>query len=87
MITISTKDLRQNLAQVLKQVATGERFLLIHRSQPVAEISKNQNITSFNEASDKDIQAAALNDVSEDFLSTQELNYYLSLKWNLEIFG
>lgn len=32
------------------------------------------------EASEHEIELSAINDVSEDFLSEEDLNYYLSLK-------
>lgn len=32
------------------------------------------------EASDRDVEQAALHDVSDDFLNDEELHYYLSLK-------
>ena len=32
------------------------------------------------EASDHDIELSAINDVSDDFLSEEELNYYLNLE-------
>jgi len=79
MITISTKELRNSFPTVLEQISHGEKFLLIHRSQPVAEISKPQNIKTFKEASEKDIEKASSHDISEDFLSQKELDYYLSL--------
>ena len=80
MITISTKDFRQNLQLILDKIATGEDILWIHRSSPVAEIRKPRNFQSFQEATAKDIENSAVQDLSQDFLSQEELNYYLSLQ-------
>lgn len=35
---------------------------------------------NYLEANDLDVELSALNDVSEDFLSEEELSYYLKLK-------
>jgi hypothetical protein len=80
MLTISTKELRNNFPIVLAKLAQGKTFLLIHRSHPVAEIKKPETIFSFDEATEKDIETASVQDVGEDFLSKKELDYYLSLK-------
>lgn len=80
MITISTKELRNNFSTVLEKLSKGENFLLIHRSRPVAEIKKPENVFSFQEATDKDIEISSIKDTGKDFLSKEELDYYLSLK-------
>lgn len=36
----------------------------------------------YNIANDKDIEASSVSDISEDFLSEKELDYYLNLKNN-----
>jgi antitoxin (DNA-binding transcriptional repressor) of toxin-antitoxin stability system len=80
MLTISTKELRNNFSSVLDVLARGETLLLIHRSHPVAELKKPQGIFSFSEATEKDIEQASLRDMGEDFLSHDELEYYLALQ-------
>ncbi len=80
MITLSTKELRNNFPAVLEQLAQGQNFLLLHRSHPVAEIRKPEHIKSFTEATEGDIEQAAIRDTGEDYLSRTELDYYLSLK-------
>ena len=79
MITVSTKDFRQNLQLILDKIASGEEILWIHRSSPVAEIKKPRNFKTFSEATEKDLEIASVQDVSQDFLSQKELDYYLSL--------
>ncbi|MBT4936689.1 hypothetical protein HON22_02115 [Candidatus Peregrinibacteria bacterium] len=79
MLTVSTKYLRNNLSNVLEKIDTGEIILLIHKSTPVAELRKPEKVKPF-EATDENINDSALQDVSEDFLSKEELQYYLSLK-------
>lgn len=37
-MTISTKELRLNLPKIRRGLARGRKYLLIHRSKPVAEI-------------------------------------------------
>ncbi len=80
MITVSTKDFRQNLQLILDKIASGEEILWIHRSLPVAEIKKPRNFKTFAEATAKDIEVANVQDTSQDFLSQEELDYYLSLQ-------
>ena len=36
--TITTKQLRENFPEIKKRLLKGESFVLIHRSQPIAEI-------------------------------------------------
>ena len=44
-------------------------------------IKENKGIIEVNlTATDNDIEQSTLNDASEDFLSKEELNYYLTLK-------
>ena len=79
MISVSTKFLRNNLANVIDKIQTGETVLLIHKSIPVAELTKPQHVIPL-EASDNDINLSATQDLSSEFLSEKEMNYYLSLK-------
>lgn len=80
MISISTKELRNNFQYVIDKILTWEVFLLIHKSKPIAEIKKTKTIKSFSEAKDEDIQLSSINDIWEDYLNKDELEYYLSLK-------
>jgi hypothetical protein len=45
------------------------------------KIEGNKGIIEVDlKASDREIELAAINDTSEDFLSEEELNYYMKLK-------
>jgi len=79
MIAISTKQLRQNFPNVLAKLKLNKRFLLIHKSIPVAEIQPVENITTFEQATAEDIETASAKDLGDDYLTKKELNYYLSL--------
>ena len=80
LTTISTQYLRTNLPTIIKQINLGKEFILINKSIPVAEIRKPKNIQHYQEASEEDINNAALRDLEDDFLSDEEMDYYLSLK-------
>jgi len=73
---ISTKELRTSLPSIRKRLAKGEEFFLIFQSKPIAKLTP---VSKFEEASDTDIELTALQDIQDDFLSKDELNYYLSL--------
>ena len=79
MITTSTQYLRKNFSNIIEKINQGEVVLLIHKSVIVAEIRKPRIIKSI-EATDKDIKDSSLKDLSNDFLSEKEMEYYLSLK-------
>ena len=74
---ISTKELRTSLPSIRKSLAKGEEFFLIFQSKPIAKLSP---LCEFDEASDTDIEKATIKDMDNDFLSKDEINYYLSLK-------
>lgn len=74
---ISTKELRVSLPAIRKQLARGQEFFLIFQSKPIAKLTP---IDVLEEASDTDIEKAAIEDIQDEFLSKAELNYYLSLK-------
>ena len=80
MLAVSTKQLRNNFPKIVEQLKQGVKFLLIHKSVPIAEIKRPEVVQSFSEAAEEDIEKSALSDISKDFLSSKELNYYLSLK-------
>lgn len=79
MVAISTNDLRKNLQLVIDALKSNQVFLLIHKSQPVAEIHPNTSLKYFSEATDTDIEQAAALDTEDDFLSKQALDYYMTL--------
>jgi antitoxin (DNA-binding transcriptional repressor) of toxin-antitoxin stability system len=84
MISISSKELRTNFKLFITKVKEGESFLLIHNSEPVAEIKKTVSLRPFSETSKEatqtEIENSAIYDSSEDFLNKEELDYYLALK-------
>ena len=80
MITISTKELRNNFQAMLDKIQQNERFILIHKSKPVAEIGPVTSVQTFEEASDREIQIASAIDGLRESISPEELDYYLKLK-------
>jgi len=52
----------------------------IHNSIFATENKKLRISQFFIESTEEDIENSALEDLSEDFLSSKELDYYLSLK-------
>jgi len=44
----------------------------------VAELKKPTKVKHYQEASEEDINNAAIQDIEDDYLSQEELNYYLS---------
>ncbi len=74
---ISTKELRSTLPQIRKKLAQGEEFLLIHQSRPIAKLTPTENLQ--NEATDEEIEQAAIQDMGDDYLTKEEVDYYLSL--------
>ncbi|MBI5356570.1 hypothetical protein HZB78_03070 [Candidatus Collierbacteria bacterium] len=42
-ITISTKELRLNMPKIRRGLSGGRKYLLIHRSKPIAEIAPPNN--------------------------------------------
>lgn len=67
---------------VRDQLKKGESFLLIHKSKPIAILKPIEALQELEETSDEDIELAALNDFlpDEDYLTEEQMNYYLSLK-------
>ena len=63
----------------MEKLEQNEVFLLIHRSTPVAEIRPTSHIKTFSEVTEQDIESASVQDMSDDLLTREELNYYLSL--------
>lgn len=75
---ISTKELRTSLPAIRKRLAKGEEFYLIYQSKPVAKISPLKNV-GVDDVTFADIEQAAIEDMGEDFLTKEEVDYYLSL--------
>ncbi|EKD93605.1 MAG: hypothetical protein ACD_28C00109G0001 [uncultured bacterium] len=82
MIAISTKELRLKMPFVRSELKKGTTFLLIHKSQLIGEIKpikKDQKLTEIDEEQ-KMWEQAAIEDLgNEDWLTQEEINYYLSL--------
>lgn len=84
MPSISLKELRDEMPFVRRQLKNGASFLVIYKNQPIAKLTP-VNVQLEEEASDEDVETAALNDINhitddDDYLSPEELKYYLSLK-------
>lgn len=80
MLSISVKELRENLPMVRRQLKKGASFLVIYQSKPLAKLTPVNEEISFEEAKDEDVEMAALSDWDDEALSPEELDYYLSLK-------
>lgn len=83
MFTLSTKNLRIKMPFVRKELKKGTSFLLIHKSQPIAQIKPVHSTEIITDEFDKEVEAAAIadmGDADDDFLSQGEVSYYLSLK-------
>jgi antitoxin (DNA-binding transcriptional repressor) of toxin-antitoxin stability system len=82
MNSISVKELRQKLPFVRSELKKGTSFLIIFKSKPIAKLSPIDDLSDLEEAADEEIEFAVISDFDdgEDFLSKDELNYYLSLK-------
>lgn len=74
---ISTKELRTSLPAIRKRLAKGEEFYLIYQSKPVAKISPLKN--EGDDVMFADIEQAAIEDMGDDYLTKEEVDYYLSL--------
>lgn len=75
---ISTKELRTTLPTIRKGLAKGEEFYLIYQSKPVAKISPLTQMET-DDVTIEDIERAAIKDMSDDFLTKEETDYYLAL--------
>ena len=84
MHAISVKELREKFPTVRSELKKGESFLIIYKSKPIAELKPVDDIPKHEEASDEDFESAAITDMNkalgDDFLSPEEVKYYLSLK-------
>lgn len=80
MNTLSVKHLRTKFPFVRSQLRKGESFLIIYKSQPIAQLSPIETLSDLKEASDLDIERAAVSDLDDDYLTPEEVRYYLSLK-------
>lgn len=74
---ISTKELRTSLPTIRRHLARGQEYFLIFQSKPIAKLIP---VDGLEEASDRDIEEAAIHDMGNDFLTKKEVAYYLALK-------
>lgn len=66
---------------VREELKKGKSFLIIYQSKPIAKLSPVDDLEDLQEASDEEIEIAAMQDwEDEEGLSEGEINYYLSLK-------
>ncbi|MFA4844993.1 MAG: hypothetical protein WC654_00330 [Patescibacteria group bacterium] len=75
---ISTKELRGSLPDVREQLSHGEEYLLIHQSRPIATITPVKQVEN-DDVTFADIERAAIEDLGDDFLTKEEVDYYLAL--------
>ncbi len=82
MHALSVKELRSMLPVVRSELKKGQSFLIIYKSKPIATLKPVAGLPSVEELNDDEVETAALQDFSDDddFLTPQELKYYLSLK-------
>ena len=86
MQSISTKELRQKMPFVRTELAKGESFLIIYRSQPIGTLTpidkndlpweKTEEGKMWIKAQDDDIRR---NTDPDEYLSKEEYDYYMSL--------
>lgn len=79
MHVLSVKKLRENFPFIRNELKKGKTFLIIYKSEPIAQLTPVEDLANLEEANDKDIENAAVSDVDEDFLTPEEIKYYLSL--------
>lgn len=86
MHAISVKELREKFPLVRSELKKGESFLIIHKSKPIAKLQPVNNGGNYEETideEDKMIERTAIADLNkalgDDFLSEEEVKYYLSL--------
>ena len=85
MQSISTKELRQKMPLIRSQLAKGESFLIIYRSQPIGTLTpidkndlpweKTKEGKMGMKAQDEDI---ARNTDPDEYLTEKEVKYYLN---------
>ena len=88
MQAISVKELRQKFPFVKSELQKGTSFLIIYNSRPIAKLLpfEGEKIGEkiYEEATDEQWNKAALEDINksigDDFLTEEEVKYYLSLK-------
>lgn len=83
MHAISIKKLREKLPFVRSELKKGTSFLVIYKSQPIAKLTPVENKQEFEEATDKEWEQAAMEDMmksfGDDWPDKEEIDYYLSL--------
>jgi len=65
---------------VRSELKKGTSFLIIYQSKPIAKLTPVDDIIEGKEATDGDLEKAALDDWDDEPLSKEELDYYLALK-------
>lgn len=85
MQTISVKKLRDNFPKVRNQLKKGEILILVYQNLPIAKLTPIKNFNfqiKIDEEglSEKEVEQTAINDLDHDYLSKEEIDYYLSLK-------
>lgn len=84
MQAISVKELRQKFPFVKSELKKGTSFLIIYNSRPIAKLLPFEGEEFYEEASDEEWEKASMEDINaslgEDFLTEEEVKYYLSLK-------
>jgi hypothetical protein len=83
MHAISVKYLRNKLPFVRSELKKGTTFLIIHKSQPIAKLEPFESFENEKEEVDKEWEQAVVEDLDKalgnDYLSKEEVDYYLSL--------
>lgn len=86
MHAISIKELREKMPLVRSELKKGTSFLIICKSKPIAQLTPIPNGDFQQEISDEDKawEAAGIEDcnkaLGDDYLTEEEVKYYLSLK-------
>lgn len=67
---------------VRKQLAKGEKFMVIYQSKPIAWLNPIENLNDISEEDPvcKEAELAAIADLgNDDYLSPEEVEYYMNL--------
>jgi antitoxin (DNA-binding transcriptional repressor) of toxin-antitoxin stability system len=80
MFSLSVKDLRGKLPFVRGELKKGSSFLIIYKSRPIAKLTPVDALDSLDDTEMAEVEACAIDDLNDDYLTEEELNYYLALK-------
>jgi hypothetical protein len=86
MVSLSVKELREQLPFVRSELKKGTSFLIIYQSKPIAKLSPVDDLSDLEEATDEDIELAAMADFNsgenseDEFLTKTEIAHYMSLR-------